>query len=89
MNVTKAVDCVCDSISSILSGDVHLDELTMGAYLWRQNHSDIQRMAFDEANVTKEDKDGLKTPHVSLAVRLLKRHPDRRFRLGEWIRSVP
>lgn len=69
-------------------GELDLDEFIMGAYLWRQNHIDIARMSGDSKGLTKEDKDGLKTPHVSLAVKLFKRNNERRFRLGEWIRSA-
>eukprot|EP00633_Aureoumbra_lagunensis_P004615 CAMPEP_0197309620 /NCGR_PEP_ID=MMETSP0891-20130614/8198_1 /TAXON_ID=44058 ORGANISM="Aureoumbra lagunensis, Strain CCMP1510" /NCGR_SAMPLE_ID=MMETSP0891 /ASSEMBLY_ACC=CAM_ASM_000534 /LENGTH=859 /DNA_ID=CAMNT_0042794791 /DNA_START=74 /DNA_END=2654 /DNA_ORIENTATION=+ len=72
------------AIKSLLAGHVDIDELTLGAFLWRQDHDDIKRMSLGK-NLTKSDTDALKTPHVALATRLLTSEPLRTFRLGEFV----
>ncbi|CAH0370166.1 unnamed protein product [Pelagomonas calceolata] len=68
----------------LLRGDVALDELVSGAYLWRVDQSDLERFARGE----DEDDSTLRTPHVALATKRLKQDPGLRFRLGEFVPMV-
>jgi hypothetical protein len=99
--VQRALVFAKHSIERLLGGECPIDELVMGAYLWRQNQEDLSRMASitgvgsggggssgSSGKLLKADVDGLKTSHVALAVRTLQRRPWRRFRLGEWVPYV-
>ena len=68
----------------LLRGDVSLDELTCGAFLWRVDQADLEKFARGE----DADDSTLRTPHVALATKRLKRDPALRFRLGEFVPMV-
>ncbi|KAJ8608621.1 hypothetical protein CTAYLR_008714 [Chrysophaeum taylorii] len=74
------------AVDALSSGRVDVDDLALGAFLWRQDHEDLQQMA--NGRRTKADVDALRTPHVALAVRLLKRGSNARFRLGEFVKGI-
>lgn len=56
--------------------------------LWRVDESDISRMALNPKSTTKKKADEGRGPHVSLAVRLKRKDPDRTFHIGERIPFV-
>lgn len=78
------------AVDALTSGRVDVDDLVSGAFLWRQDQQDLERMAFSGNNKapTQDDVNALRTPHVALAVRLLTRVPQLRFRLGEFVPSI-
>lgn len=79
-----------DAVDALTTGKLDVDDISCGAFLWRQDHDDLERMAHSNSKraLSKEDNDALRTPHVALAVRLLQREPRLRFRLGEFVSSV-
>ena len=84
--VEGALRVAARRIDDLLAGDVDAGALEAGAFLWRVDHGDLARIANnDEKLSSKEDLDGLRTPHVALAARTLKRDPKKRYRLGEFV----
>ena len=77
------------AVDALVGGRVDVDDLTLGAYLWRVEHDDLERMRTHESSKrSKEDVDALRTSHVTLAVRDLNREPRRRYRLGEFVPEI-
>jgi len=78
------------AVDALVGGRVDVGELTLGAFLWRVDHDDLERMRRHAPGRKrpKEDVDALKTSHVALAVRDLAREPRRRYRLGEFVPEV-
>ena len=73
-------------VDALLAGDVDAGELELGAFLWRVDHGDLDRLS--RGAKTREDVDALRTPHVALAARTLRKEPLKRYRLGEFVPSL-
>ncbi|KAH8067094.1 hypothetical protein JL721_7790 [Aureococcus anophagefferens] len=72
-------------VDALLAGDVDAGELELGAFVAR-DHGDLDRLS--RGAKTREDVDALRTPHVALAARTLRKEPLKRYRLGEFVPSL-
>ena len=78
-------------MEALLTAEVSLDALVEGAFLWRVDHCDLQRMANASRSMIRgndDDRNALRTPHVNVAVRAVRADSRRRFRLGEFVPYV-
>jgi len=70
----------------LLSGAAAVDELTLGAFLWRVDHGDLARLGAP-APRSADDANALRQPHVALAARRAAKGAV--YRLGEFVESAP
>ena len=102
-DIHAALKFASNEIHRLLSGKVTIFELVMTGGLWRVTGEQIGRAAAaeeDEFNAESErresidskagaqDVEEMRGPHASLAVRLSRRDPGRRFVLGERLQYV-
>ena len=89
--VRRLLLCAYDAEPSRAASSLprQVDELSVGAYLWRTDRDDLACLAAGcvacKGELKREHVNAKKQNHVAHAAKLLARHPGRLFRLGEFV----